>query len=305
MRWIAFLLAGTAWASDTVLPELVPPDTKLVIGVQLRRILDSPFGKSVSAEAGPLAGAKFGGVDPLKDIDRVFLASSGADQKSPSLIVLTGRFHAQPGTSYHGVTVSAVPGHDDQVFAILDGATALAGDAGLVHAAIDRRGKGASAPSQLLARLEAVSARYDFWGIGEHLPPGGQNGQMDSVDGFSFGAALRQGLDLSGEVHLRSAADVAKMTPTLKMVEAMIQSPSSATKFHFESQDGTLKVTLQVPEAELKKGLEAQKTFLASAIAGQMRTIKPQPAERPRAEAKIVTDAQGNTLSITLPGARN
>lgn len=302
MRWIALLLAGTAWGGGTSLPELVPPDTKVVIGIQVRRLLDSPLGKKLSADAGKIPALELGGVDLLKDVDEAVIATSGAGQNPPCLVVLTGRFHAKAPTSYHDVPVVQVPQHADQILAILDESTALAGDLGLVHGAIDRRGKGTSAAGELLGRIGDMSGRYDVWGVGDHLPKSAQAGQLDSVDGFSFGAAFRNGLDVSADIHLRSAADAEKVAPMLKMLEAMVQSQSSAAKFHFESHDGNLKLALAIPEAELKKALDAQKAVIASAVMGQMRAAKPVAPPKPKQEATIVNDSKGNTLQVMLPG---
>src|SRR5579883_2547339 len=50
MRWLALLLAAPAfthagYALGPLLPDFLPADTKLVIGIQVRRIIDSPLGK--------------------------------------------------------------------------------------------------------------------------------------------------------------------------------------------------------------------------------------------------------------------
>src|SRR5438270_12904800 len=109
MRWLALLLAGSAWAADTALPAFVPADAKVVMGVHLRKILDSPMGKNLSTGAATTAMPQFGGVDFLKDVDEVTVVTTGTDQKSPSLLVLKGRFHALEGDRYHGVPVLSVP----------------------------------------------------------------------------------------------------------------------------------------------------------------------------------------------------
>ena len=88
MRWIALLLAGSAWAADGVAPDFFPPNTKVVIGIQMRRILDSPLGKKLAADAGETAtaaAAQLGGIDFLKDIDQIVVATSGAGQNPPGM----------------------------------------------------------------------------------------------------------------------------------------------------------------------------------------------------------------------------
>ncbi len=312
MRWIALLLAGSAWAADFPMPEFVPPGTTLVMGIQLRRILDSPLGKRITEDAGHAAiaaQAQFGGIDFLKDVDQMLLATSGTGKETPALIVMKGRFHETEGQRYHGVSILTVPQHPDQLLAIVDPSTAIGGTVALVHAAIDRRGDDSARSPEMAQRIAALAGQYDVWGLGDHLPPSGEPGQLDSVDAFSFGAALRDGLHMNAEVHLRSAADAAKMTASIRMLQAMIQSQSGATQFHLAAEGSTLKLAVEIPEAELKKGIEAQKAAIAAAVMGQMSAAKPQLGklriEKPKAEAKIVTNEKGETVHITLPGKSN
>lgn len=299
MRWIVLLLAGSAWAADRVVPDFIPADTRVVIGVQLRRILDSPLGASLAADAAKSPSSRVAGIDFVKDIDEILIATTGASQNAPGLMVLKGRFASVSGKSlYHGVSVLKDPEHADSLMAFMDESTAIAGDAEQVRAAIDGKGRGAKVAAALSARVETMVGRYDFWGVGDHIPKPAQAGQLDSVDGFAFGAALRQGLELTAEIHLRSVADAEKMTAVLNMVDAMLKSQSGATKFNLQAKDGTLQLSLMIPEAELRKAIEAQKAALAAAITGQIRPSLPKP----RSEGKILTDASGNTVQVTLPG---
>jgi hypothetical protein len=290
-----------AWAADAVLPNFIPADTKVVMGFQVRRILDSPVGKSMATDAAKVPTAQLAGIDFLKDVDEVLVATTAAGQNPPALLVLKGRFHVTPGKRYHGVSIAEDPAHATALVAILNESTAIAGEAEQVHAAIDRRGRGAPAAA-LSARIQALADRYDIWGAGDHLPKPAQAGQWDSVDGFSFGAALRQGLELTAEIHLRSAADAEKMTASLKPIEAMLKARSGSTKFDLQAKGGTLQLSLAVPEAELKKGIEAQKAAFAAALAGQMGRMGQTSLPKPKSEGRILTDSQGNTVSVTLPG---
>jgi len=87
---IALLFSARAlMAVDPTLPEYVPPDTRMLIGVQVRAIMDSDWGKAVIEQVKTTYGdawlkeAPFKGFDPLKDLDELWIASSSVDQKAP------------------------------------------------------------------------------------------------------------------------------------------------------------------------------------------------------------------------------
>jgi hypothetical protein len=290
MAWILAIPAFSTpgFALGSVLPDFLPADTKLVIGIQLRHIIDSPLGKELAAHVvtmpqSQVPALQVGGIDFMRDVDDVLVAANGA-QKATGLLVLKGRFSGPP--------TFEDPQHPGMLLAILDPNTAIAGETGVVRAAIAQRGHGAPLPA-LEARAEALAAQYDIWGAGD---------QIDSIDGFSFGAALRQGLDLTAEVVLHSAADVAKINEFVKPLEAMLHSQSSATKFHLGIEGRTLRLALNVPEEELKKAIDSQKQLLTSAFLQQMQQMQPKP--KPKAQLKILNDPAGNTVNVRLGGGK-
>src|SRR5690349_7652132 len=109
MRWTVFLLACCSWAVDSSLPEFLPAGTKIVIGVQVRRLLESPLTAGLtSAQAGfaaQMAKAKLGGIDIFKDIDEVIIAATNTGQDGPALTVIKGRFDIKTTETYHGIGV--------------------------------------------------------------------------------------------------------------------------------------------------------------------------------------------------------
>ena len=301
------LLAGAAAASaapaESVLPGFIAPDTKVVFGIQLRRILDSPAGKSLTSGTGKFSVPELAGLDLMRDVDEVIIATNAEGDNPPGLLVLIGRFHPSRAKSYHEVPIVETTASGGSAIAFLDEATAVAGRPADVHAAIDHREQGASTAAGFSARAGELAARYDIWGIGSHLPKSGHGEQVDAVDGFSFGAALGEGLALTADIHLRSQVDADKISASLKLFEAMVQSQSSAAKFNLQANGATVQLSLFVPEAELKKAIEAQKGALAGAFTqGMMAARRPKPAAPPKPEAKIVTDAKGDTVQVTLPG---
>lgn len=301
------LLAGAAAAcaaapAESVLPGFIAPDTKVVFGIQLRRILDSAAGKSLTSGTGTFSVPELAGLDLMRDVDEVIIATNAEGENPPGLLVLIGRFHPSRGKSYHQVPIVETAASGGSAVAFLDESTAIAGRPAEVHAAIDHRDQGSSAAAGFSARAGELAARYDVWGVGSHLPMSGHGEQVDAIDGFSFGAALGEGLALTADIHLRSQADADKIGASLKLFEAMVHSQSSAAKFNLQAKGATVQLSLFVPEAELKKAIEAQKGALAGALTGRMAAARPKPADPPKPEAKIVTDASGNTIQVTLPG---
>lgn len=299
---MAFVLAAAAaglcptWAAGQPLPDFIPADTRVVIGIELRHILDSSLVRSLSGEAAKLPAFQFGGVDFAKDVDQLLVVSNGAGQNAPGLLIARGRFHPGRGNTYHGVPLAGGPERSGGLIAVLDESTAILGEADQVHAAIDRRGRGAGTAAALAARVQDLAGRYDIWALGDHLPQTGQAGPADAVDAFSFGASIRDGLDIAAEIHLRSAADAEKVTAPLKIIEAMLKTQAGSSRFNLQTKDGVIQVSLFVPEEELKKGIQSKRAAIAAALQNGISLPKP------RSEGRIQTDARGDTVSVTLPG---
>jgi hypothetical protein len=197
--------------------------------------------------------------------------------------------------------------------AILDASTAIAGDLPLVRAAIDRRGGGSGLNASLAARIEPLRSQYSVWGTGT-LParPPAQSGDVDpiaSVDQFEFGARFGQGVELTADVHARTAADAEKMASSLALAQTMLKSSdSSGSKFEMTTEDQWLKLKVSIPQEALTKMVEAQRTALQSALTSRlgMGMVSPSPRTPRKPQAppapKIVTDKNGDTLTVTLPG---
>jgi hypothetical protein len=130
------------------------------------------------------------------------------------------------------------------------------------------------------------------------------------------------------------------------MIEMAIkakQPKDSGTKFDLDSDHGTLRIAVTVPEEELRKGIEAQRASMVAAVSKRVPgarpatapptapptapevtqpvleaaappapwlvPVAPKPAaraetRRPDAKAQIVTAPNGDTLFVKLPGSR-
>jgi hypothetical protein len=317
----AVLLFATAIASaaDRVPSEFFPPQTRIVIGLSLRALLDSPLfeaaggGATLTAAAGPFAG-----IDLLKDLDSIVIASEGDTKTAPGIVVARGRFRPMAAAGMHH---AGIPIFEDKkgVLALLDANTAIAGSLADVKAAIDRRGGASTLSPSLGARIAAVEAN-DFWAVGD-VPESKSGGKAQSIDRFDFGASLRKGLEVHGSVHLRSPEEAAQLAMMIKMFEGMLKTQPSKTaaKFNLRADGGTLTVDLFIPEAELKRTVTTQRNALAgmvrSQFPGALPAAAPAPAPAsapsparppisrpPATPATIVTNSTGETVQVVLPG---
>jgi hypothetical protein len=110
------------------------------------------------------------------------------------------------------------------------------------------------------------------------------------------------------------------------MMQAMIkakQPAASAAKFDVHAEDGTFKLTMTIPEAEVLKAVQMQTGVATQAMAEKpavrtapLVTVSPvaiTPAAAPAVPAKepskaappaMVFDKDGNTVILTLPGGK-
>src|ERR1035438_7805065 len=246
-------------AADAALTDLFPAGTKVVLGINLRSVVESPMGQAVAAQtqkqvqsqaaaADWLKLASLAGFDPLRDIDEVLVATNGEGQNPPSLIVATGRFDvarlAQGAKRYHDVPVLGGDKPTDGVVALLNASTALAGDRPTVLATIDHLGNRAQIDRALAERVAAARGRYDIWGLGDRpegfVAPAPQASALESIDRFQFGVSVSHGLELGAEIHARSPKEPEQVSATLGMLQAMIKAKQPTTgsaKFDMHAED--------------------------------------------------------------------
>ena len=339
------LLARALMAADPPLPEYVPPNTRILIGVQVRAIVDSEWGKAVIEQVKSAYGdawikqMPFTGFDPLKDLDEVWIAGASMDSKAPMLAVLRGRFDTSrlPGAigRYHQVPLIPMDAKRQQLLAFVDSSTILAGDRFNVERAIDRHRSGAPADAHLAAAAAALRARYWIWAMADHLDGApaakGASQAIEAVDSFEFGLALNHDLEMAAQLHMRTPADAQKLLSTMAMLQMMAQSQqkgASQAKIESHVTGKTVDVSLRVPEEELKQAWEQQRTMIAQSLSQLPQEIAAarsgggfnpfgasKQASAPTApihvrripvsrESKVVSDDDGNTVQVTLPGRR-
>ncbi len=129
-------------AKWTILP-LAHPNAKLLLGLDWRRILESPLGPVVQEQVQKGGHALLGFLDSIDNVDRILVSSPGADDegRAPLLVVGEGRFllpkiremaksDGAVSRKYNDVELLVPPNatNTDLHFALLDGHTILFGD---------------------------------------------------------------------------------------------------------------------------------------------------------------------------------
>ena len=309
---VALAAARLAAAGDSAL-DFLPSNSKVVFGLRVSAMVESAAFKDAGTGAQKLSAewlkvVAITGFDPLHDIDEVLIGSSADSEKAAALMVLRGRFDvARMGagaTRYHGVAMVGDGKGGKSVLALLDAATAVAGDAAAVQAAIDRRGQGTPMNASLAERVQRLRERFDLWGTGERpegfVPPTGKNEGLDSMDRFEFGVRMTQGFELSGEMHARSAKDAEKLAQSMEMLKAMMTMSGreqAGGKIEVQVKDGTIKISLAISEEELKKAMAAQR--LVRAPVGGTPVVVGSESTAPAPDGK-----SGGTSVFVLPGKK-
>jgi hypothetical protein len=309
---VALAAARLAAAGDSAL-DFLPSNSKVVFGLRVSAMVESAAFKDAGTGAQKLSAewlkvVAITGFDPLHDIDEVLIGSSADSEKAAALMVLRGRFDvARMGagaTRYHGVAMVGDGKGGKSVLALLDAATAVAGDAAAVQAAIDRRGQGTPMNASLPERVQRLRERFDLWGTGERpegfVPPTGKNEGLDSMDRFEFGVRMTQGFELSAEMHARSANDAEKLAASMEMLKAMMTMSSreqAGAKIEVQVKDGTIKISLAISEEELKKAMAAQR--LVRAPVGGTPVVVGSESTAPAPDGK-----SGGTSVFVLPGKK-
>ena len=313
---VALVAARLAAAGDSAL-NFLPADTKVVIGIRVSAIRESALFRYVGTDAQKLGEdwmklVAIAGFDPLHDIDEILIFSPADSEKAATLMAVRGRFNLERmgagAKSYHGVAMVGGGTPGNSVLALLDATTAVAGEAPAVRAAIDRRGHGAPLDANLLARVQALTERFDIWGTGERpegfVPPTGKRDEFDSIDRFEFGIRIGKGFELAAEIHARSPEDAGKLAALVASLQAIMSGrEAAAPNVDVQVKDGTVKLSLAISQDYLKQAIAAQRGSSAPNV-GTAPKGKPPVAGTSKFTVGMPDTNSGGTNVFVLPGKK-
>jgi hypothetical protein len=216
---------------DPALTAFIPSDAVALMSIHMDQIRTTPIYLKLAAQNKLTRFDGFStemGFDLAKDVHEFLLASDGRNM----LAIMHGDFKAKrpaglESASYDGYTLYIKDPRE--AIAFLDDRTALGGAAAGVRAAIDRWKAGArSAPPDLMARAQAVSADAQIWAVAsgwKGAGPGtlremGNAANLDrmlrSVAGANLTIDLRQGAHAAATGDCRTEADAQTLSESLR-----------------------------------------------------------------------------------------
>jgi hypothetical protein len=281
-------LATAASASDTQLLRLVMPDAKVVSGVDIDKVMLTPFGKFFLSQL-PAPDSSFQqfvtatGFDPRRDVHEILMASPAEPGKKSGLLLVRGDFDSarilmlaksmgQAAENYHGVDILSGGGGKSkaisQALAFLSNNIAAAGDVDSVRGAIDRRTSGSGASDAGLAnKVSSSSTSQDAWVVSivpissfaNAVPDKNVSGALkgDLIQGIqqsSGGVKFGSTIEISGELTARNDQDATSLADVLKFFMNMAQM-SSPTSGNAEISSLLHKLTVNTDANNVKVSL--------------------------------------------------
>jgi hypothetical protein len=332
---IALLALGSvALAGEPALLDLAMPETKIVFGINIARIVASPLGQSVASQlesSNPDIAkmVKSSGFDPTRDLQEILIAAVGGDKDAPGIALVRGNFDAAriealaqgqgaKTVEYQGVKIYVDPPKGIKgAVAFLDGTTMLAGSMEEVQKAIARRQGGGGLEAKLAAKVGALRDNYDAWGISAvpvtslaaTVPNDSARGMMQgdvfkSIETFSGGVKVTKDLDLSVEVATHTEKDAAALGDVVRFLAGMLKLDEKnqkgvAANFAMTVEGNAVKLSVNVPEAELRKQMQA---FQAGLKKGG-NTPAPMLPKAP-AGGVVIQSSPKDMGTVVIPGEK-
>lgn len=284
---------------------------------------------------------EWGGFDPFRDLDEILIASPGGQKNRPALVAVRGSFNPvaltrqlkEAGTVLdviNGIEILAgpKPNRDTPVhgMAFLDASTVVAGDLASLRQAIHNRGAGVQINPEMRDEVEAISAQYELWLIAEAPSdalagklPSGDASQMpqlksfQSIRRFSGGLRFSPDMEIAAEMLARSQKDAEELASAIRLLAGLFQAnqakegsragPNLLDTLQITVEGSALRLSLTIPEAELREAFERQ-----AAKAGTAPAQRPRPKVAPgRNPNEIIIESSPKdmgTVVITVPNQR-
>jgi hypothetical protein len=215
-------------SADTGLAAFVPADTVALAGMRMDQVRATELFQKLRAQKrfSELDDLKAKtGFDPTRDVSELLVATNGKD----AVTIARGHFApADPGakkSAYKGYTLNL---HGQGAYALIDGATAVAGTEQAVRSAIDqyKTGTRVAAVTALLARARAIPPQAQIWAVSDSpeafagLAQSGSAGNFGKVfgqlDRLTFTADLSKGLNAQATGDCRTEQDAKTLGDALR-----------------------------------------------------------------------------------------
>jgi hypothetical protein len=330
-KTILVLLALTAAAyGQGPSPEtlkMMRPQAGFAMGLQVRRLMQSPLGdmvdKQLKSQAMPGVGAMpemFRKV--LNEVDSVLLmadtkeivnqrAAAGKQRapEPPVLVIVEGRFTQvrdlmrngkQTPELYRNVELYRVDAKRNDTRMALVGNAMLFGQRSEVTAAIDRLNRPALQPA-VASRLTQMNSSYDFWMILDtpeaalQDAPGGVSQMFAKVKGVDMGMGFQTGMNMEVNLRTRTADAVKPLADAVRGIMAMAAMNAGNDPGAAEAMEMLKK--LQVSEG----ASQVQITLSLTREEVERATVKFQEQAKARSASAAASSPVREERKITNP----
>jgi hypothetical protein len=251
----------------------------------------------------------------LADIDwsqevRDIVVARGAGKQPPTLIIVrssldpariqTLKAFSGGTTAYEGVPILVSAKESNGAIAFLDGSIVVLGQMRDVQSAIHRRSQHTALPETLAAQVRQYS-QDDIWLASTEIrtgpladspamksPAGAKVEEFfEKVEGLNGGLRFSPDFDFSADIEARTEKAAAEIAEGLRGLTAMVQSQAKNAGpagrglggLKYEVNGQHILLSLHVPEAEMRAGLQQMRTAQASRPAAV--AIRPQAPRVP------------------------
>lgn len=254
---------------DAGLASMVPPDTVMLMGVRMEALRSTAIYQKLLARQrlSELDDfAKRTNFDPRKDVREMLIASDGVS----TVVLARGNFRLAPlkdtkQSTYKGATLYSQGG---SALAILDAATAVAGNEPVVRKVIDQKQARGPAPTGLFDKARTLSSASQVWAVtlgwgklGDQMMPQSGNAAnltriLKSLETSTLHADFRTGVDATIDGVAKTEQDAKTLGDALRgfvglgrltVPENQPQMLQVFDGIKVDQQQRSLRVTIQIP----------------------------------------------------------
>lgn len=310
---IALAMPLLGLAADEDFARYLDPGTKFLMGIEMKHIAASSVASTVRKQF--TDAAKLSGFDPLKDVRRILISSTGRRKateesspekntkgvmsEAPFLVVIIGQFDLQKlkeiatadgeVVARYGSVELIAPPHGKTAsmhFGLVSPTLLLAGDAISMREAIDRSmlPAGSVINPALLQRAAALAASTDVWmtstispaELGAARAPG--LAMFSDVRSMDMAVSLQRGLGVQLTLNTRTR------TAAGKLAGAILALTQLASAKGLQETDLLKNLSVKNDGAAVMMSLAIDSVTLEKGIAQMQRSVEPKAAVRKQPE---------------------
>jgi hypothetical protein len=335
--FLASFCCAFAWGADPALINFAPPDSGVVIGINLDQIKASDLGQTIVSKLDNADLKKFVatiGFDPLRDLHEILIAAPAGNRKSHGLFLLRGIFDParfveaagkQPGvtaSNYKGWVIMTTKGQGSEPMSLVcvNSSLLMGGDMESVRAALSRNGPGTGPNPGLAAKAAEMSLGYDIWLVSRVSPADftgdapqtnvGGSVQMEllrSIEQASGGVKFGTNILIAADLTTHTPKDAEGIVSVLRLFIGLAasnqhnakQAAAILEKLSLNADGNSVKLSFSMPEAELAQAVQSSMGgMMAQMKSGAAQGSAPAGVVRPNSAGVVRPKPQPTGVTI-------